>query len=72
MLPGCVSQARIVSFAGGDDSYIAMSPVNVNLNFEMSMRVRSTEDEGIIFYAYAGTPTQVRTPRQHCRGTTYR
>ncbi len=47
----CLQIARIVSFAEDDDSaYIAMDPVNVDENFQATMKIKSTQDNGLIFY----------------------
>ncbi len=43
--------ARIVSFAEDDDSaYIAMDPVNVGEDFQATMKIKSQQDDGLIFY----------------------
>jgi len=41
-----------------------MNPVNVAAQFEMTMKVRSSEDEGLIFYVYDGRPLQVGRLRE--------
>ena len=43
--------ARIVSFASdAQDAYIAMDPVNVDQDFETTMKIKTLERDGLIFY----------------------
>jgi laminin alpha 3/5 len=50
--PGCAETARVVSFAegGGGESYLAMPSVNVDANFQMTFKVKSENEDGLIFY----------------------
>ena len=43
--------ARIVSFEREvDDAYIAMPPVDINTNFAMTMKVKTLDKDGLVFY----------------------
>jgi hypothetical protein len=58
VVPGCTEISRIVSF-DGKNSFIAMEPVNVNSDFQMTMKMKSIEQNGLLFYVSDATPTQV-------------
>ena len=45
----CLQVARIVSFAGRN-SYIALAPESVDVKFEMTMKFKTTEKDGLLFY----------------------
>lgn len=57
VVPGCTEISRIVSF-DGKNSFIAMEPVNVNSDFQMTMKMKSIEQNGLLFYVSDATPTQ--------------
>ena len=43
--------ARIVSFEREvDDAYIAMPPVDIETNFAMTMKVKTLDKDGLVFY----------------------
>jgi hypothetical protein len=48
---GCSEVARLVSFTHDvANSYIALPPINIEQNFQMSMTIKSLEKDGLIFY----------------------
>jgi len=48
-----------VSFYG-DNAYIMMDPVSVDSKYSMSMRLKATDNDGLIFYSSDDSPKQVR------------
>ena len=54
----CEQVARTVSFRG-DNAYIELDPVNIETKYSMSMRVKSTANDGLIFYTSDDRPAQV-------------
>ena len=55
----CEQIARTVSFYG-ENAYIMMDPVSVDSQYSMSMRLKATENDGLIFYSSDDSPKQVR------------
>ena len=61
ILPGCPDIVRIVSFERDvPNSYIAMEPVSIDEDFEMTFKIKGKEDSGLLFYAADSTQEQVR------------
>ena len=54
----CEQVARTVSFRG-ENAYIELEPVNIETQYSMSMRVKSTANDGLIFYTADDRPAQV-------------
>ena len=53
--------ARIVSFPQDvTGSYIAMDPVNVDQDFQATMKIKTLERDGLIFYSADDTQVSVR------------
>ncbi len=51
VLPGCPEIARIVSFTTDiRDGYIAMDPVSIDAEFQTTMKVKTREKDGLVFY----------------------
>lgn len=51
---------RIISFTHDiRDSYISYDPVSIDRTFEMSMKFKTLENDGLLFYATDDMKTQV-------------
>ena len=44
----------------GENAYIMMDPVSVESQYSMSMRLKATDNDGLIFYSSDDSPKQVR------------
>jgi len=58
---------RIVSFArdvDGGESYIRTDPVNIGIDYEMSMKFKTLENDGLLFYVTDDLTAQVLTTLQ--------
>ncbi|XP_074640335.1 laminin subunit alpha-like [Tubulanus polymorphus] len=52
IIQGCPDRvARVASFASTHAGYVAMPTVNINRNFETTLKFRTTESEGLIMYS---------------------
>ena len=61
VIPGCQTVSRIVSFSGDvGNSFIAMDPVDVNTDFEMTMKVKGSEGDGVLFHVTDDSNNHVR------------
>lgn len=58
----CEQIARTVSFSG-ENAYIEMDPISIESQYSMSMRVKSTNNDGLIFYTSDDRPAQVKFAR---------
>ena len=58
----CLPQAtRIVSFRHTTiHSYIAMSSASIGVTFDLSMKMKTMEKDGLLFYSTDGNQNQVR------------
>ena len=54
--------ARVVSFTHAvQNSYIAMDTFNIDSKFDMSMKIKSQEQDGLLAYITDDTANQVST-----------
>jgi len=59
VLPGCREAAHVVSFMHEvTDSYIAMDSYNIDNNFDMSLKLKTQEQDGLLMYLADDTSNQ--------------
>ena len=60
VLPGCPEMARVISFDPNvPKSYLALESINIDLNFEMTMKIKTETRDGLLFYTSDDTPDKV-------------